>query len=125
MGNRTRIIPACSSVPQHLRCACSRCLWRVKIILPRAEVGYKNITTRRHDSTAYSIFSSFFIPISSSLPPSPLLFCNVHQEFISVFASFPSFALLIPSTAPFLLLHLLFPPSSTVAVIQCEVSVST
>jgi hypothetical protein len=44
--------------------------------------------------------------------PCPLL-CNVHQEFISLFASSPSFALPYPSFFP-----LMSPTTSTVSLIQ-------
>ena len=85
--------------------------------------GLKNYTTTLPSSTRFNhtvkIFRLFFfVSVSYSLPTLPPLLCNVHQEFISVFASSPSFAVLIPFSSLCFLLHLIFAPTSTVSLIQ-------
>jgi len=74
-----------------------------------------SLTRFNHTVTIFSLFS---VLVSYSLPTLRPLLCNVHQEFISVFASSPSFAVLIPFTSLCFLLHLIFPPNSTVSLIQ-------
>jgi len=86
--------------------------------------GLRNCTTTLPSLTRFNhtvkIFRLFFffVSVSYSLPTLLPLLCYVHQEFISVFASSPSFAVLIPFSSLCFLLHLIFPPYSTVSLIQ-------
>ena len=96
-------------------------MWsEAKLFCHRLKANTKTLPPSTRFNHTVKIFCLFLTDIFYSLPPFAPLFCNVHQEFISVFASSPSFALLTPFTTLFFLLHLIFPSTSTVSLIQIK-----